>query len=402
MSVHSRHALLAIGNGSPATGYGRVLRSLLPRVGRGLDVVHFTVDLRDPPAGEGWRIEPNRLAGDLGGIEQLPAILERHRPRVVWICHDLWLWRALAPALRGARPRPRVVLFTPLDGGEHEPDVPELLAGLEHLVLYTDHARARVERLLCELPAGARAPAVSVLPHGVDRLVFRPLRALRAPADLRHNRRIARARLFPARPELRDGFVVLNANRNTLRKRIDLTLAGFARFARGKQDVFLALHMGARDQGVDVVQLARELGIGDRVLLTGGEDLHRPIGDRELNCLYNACDVGVNTAAKEGWGLVALEHAAAGAAQLVPALPSCREIWRERAGLIGLARDARGWRAPDPSVLAELLKRLYASPRELWRWTLAAHERARRPHSSWGEIAHEWAGILDAAAATGV
>lgn len=40
----------------------------------------------------------------------------------------------------------------------------------------------------------------------------------------------ARARLFPDRPELAHGFVVLNANRNTRRKRIDITLQAFAPF----------------------------------------------------------------------------------------------------------------------------------------------------------------------------
>ena len=42
------------------------------------------------------------------------------------------------------------------------------------------------------------------------------------------------------------------------------------------------------------------------------------VDDRELNLLYNACDVGITTSMGEGWGLVSFEHGAAGAAQIVP------------------------------------------------------------------------------------
>jgi len=214
---------------------------------------------------------------------------------VLWICHDLWLWQALAPAVRAARPRPHVVLFTPLDDLACEADAPTLLAELSHLVLFSEHARRRVQAQLLDSPHGEHAPAISVLPHGVDRRRFRPLRALREPADLKRNRRLARARLFAERPALREGFLILNANRNTPRKRLDLTLAGFARFARSREDAFLVLHTSRRGQAAfDLRALAREHGVGERVVLTDGR-----LDDHELNYLYNACDVGVNTAAKE-------------------------------------------------------------------------------------------------------
>jgi D-inositol-3-phosphate glycosyltransferase len=51
---------------------------------------------------------------------------------------------------------------------------------------------------------------------------------------------------------------VLNANRNQPRKRIDITLRGFALFAVDKPEtVQLYLHMGSEDMGWNALQLAR-------------------------------------------------------------------------------------------------------------------------------------------------
>jgi hypothetical protein len=75
----------------------------------------------------------------------------------------------------------------------------------------------------------------------------------------------------------------------------------------------------------------------------------------------NACDVGINRAMGEGWGLASFEHAAAGAAQVVPNHTACSEIWRERAELIPLAKSY----IPEFSVLemGEVSKRSATGPK---------------------------------------
>ena len=86
--------------------------------------------------------------------------------------------------------------------------------------------------------AGARFAfdCIDVIPHGVDVEVFRPLGAGR---DVRRQLFAGRA---DAR-ELEEAFIVLNGNRPVARKRVDLTIEGFARFARGKPgNVRLYLH----------------------------------------------------------------------------------------------------------------------------------------------------------------
>ena len=55
-----------------------------------------------------------------------------------------------------------------------------------------------------------------------------------------------------------DIFIVFNGNRNQFRKRIDITIAAFAKFAKDKPDTQLYLHMGKKDQGWDIMNLFKE------------------------------------------------------------------------------------------------------------------------------------------------
>ena len=75
-------------------------------------------------------------------------------------------------------------------------------------------------------------------------------------------------------------------------------------------------------------QLA-SLDLGDRVHVSRDE-----FSNDDLNRLYGACDVGVNTSCGEGWGLVSFEHALTGAAQVVPRNSVCEELW-EGGGRVG-------------------------------------------------------------------
>src|SRR5205085_11032699 len=131
----------------------------------------------------------------------------------------------------------------------------------------------------------------------------------------------------------------LNANRNQRRKRVDVTMRAFARFASARPRALLYLHMGMRDLGCDVLALARSLGIEDRVITTTAAAAHPHVPDEVLSLIYNACEVGVNSAVAEGFGLVSFEHAAAGAAQLVPAGGACAELWDGAALPAGDERD---------------------------------------------------------------
>ena len=125
---------------------------------------------------------------------------------------------------------------------------------------------------------------------------------------------------------------MLNADRNQPRKRIDITIKGFSLFARDKPpSVKLYLHMGVEDCGWNIVLMAKRHGIEDRLILTADMPFLPVVSNEVLNCIYNACDVGINTSIGEGWGLVSFEHAATGAGQIVPRHSACEELWQDSA-----------------------------------------------------------------------
>jgi D-inositol-3-phosphate glycosyltransferase len=382
-----RPRLLAVGEGLRATGYGRVMESLLGPLARAFEVVLFAVNQPGPVGPEagrlGFEVRANGLPGDAYGFEQLPGLLEEIEPDVVLLHRDSRfhsMHTGTLAAYRERRPSARVVAYCPLDWER----VPGSLAQVDLLVVYTRGAREVVARAFGE--AGLASPPVAVIPHGVDAQRFAPL----VPGDRAASRREARRRLFPDEPALEGAFLVLNANRNQKRKRVDLTLRGFAEFAHDRPEALLYLHMGMRDLGWDVPALAASLGVADRLLATTSAEVRPVVTDEHLNLIYNACDVGLNTAGAEGWGLVAFEHAATGAAQVVPAHGACAELWRDRALLVPVEPGPRGARLVSPAGVADALGRLHDDRRLLDELSARASEYARSQHFSWPAIAARW------------
>jgi D-inositol-3-phosphate glycosyltransferase len=368
--VH-RARLLAVGEAGSPTGYARAIEGVLSRLGEAFETTLFAVNHRGAPLpGRPYAVRSNELPGDVRGFEQLPALLDELEPDVVLVHgnSDAFLThRATLEPYRARRPDARVVVSTPVDWPEQAPAIPHSLAPVDLVVAYTQHGRRTLERAF----AAARVPAppMTVIPLGVEREAFAPL-----------DRAEARRRLLdhdisvPA-----DAFVVLNANRNQKRKRVELTMRAFAAFARERPRARLYLHMGMRDLGCDVLRIARELEIADRLIATAASsDRHPHVPDAQLNLIYNACEVGVNTAAAEGFGLVSFEHAATGAAQVVPDHGACAELWGGAGVLAG------------PTGVADALARLHDEPAWLARVSRRCHARARAPELGWDLVARRW------------
>ena len=162
-----------------------------------------------------------------------------------------------------------------------------------------------------------------VLEHGVDKDVFHPLpkekvQEIRKKLDL------------PM-----DAIVFLNANRNSRRKRIDLTISAFVQFCKRnpKKTAYLLLITGAEgyyDIGTVLYnEIAKHkhdcsknvLSINtSKILLT----------DNIINEFYNVADYGINTSTGEGYGLTALEHASVGKPQVLTYLPQYESFITKR------------------------------------------------------------------------
>ena len=184
----------------------------------------------------------------------------------------------------------------------------------DRIICFTDSWRTHLKSRL----STSNVP-MDVLEHGVDMLTFK-----RLSDPERANAR--KALNIPL-----DAKVFLNVNRNSSRKRLDLTIMGFSRLIKQRPDdlLYLVFVTSVRqDAGgyynplqIFMAELER-LGLdpvkyGTRLVCVDTTPPHAYFADEAINQLYNAADVGVNTANGEGFGLCQLEHLATGAPQVV-------------------------------------------------------------------------------------
>jgi glycosyltransferase involved in cell wall biosynthesis len=175
----------------------------------------------------------------------------------------------------------------------------------------------------CILDQGIRENMpVYVLPHGLDRKKNYPV-----------PRGLARKYLGLGP----DDFLIFNANRNQPRKRWDICVMAFAQVVKkylGKP-IKLVVGTTASDGGswnlVELFQFEfRKLGVPVDKGLQHLVFIEKPqlLTDEDINALYNACDIGINTCDGEGFGLCNFEHAAVGKAQIVPNVGGFKDIFR--------------------------------------------------------------------------
>jgi D-inositol-3-phosphate glycosyltransferase len=329
----------------------------------------------------------NPKGGDAFAAFQAMRLIDELRPAVVLVMHDLWMFDYYLDLFGPYRDRLKIVACIPLDGRIANEEDAAPLARADRIVAYTHFARAEFEGAFRRLRG--RFPAVEVIPHGVDLDRFHRLPEL--------ERVQAKIRVFGDPPDAGESFVVLNASRPDKRKRVDLTVRGFAEFAADKPpNVRLCLHHPVMGEAAEreLEPVLQECGLGERLSVNPlGSQI---VGDEELNLLYNACDVGINTAMGEGWGLVSFEHGAAGAAQIVPDHTACGELWRGSAELILPARSYVPEFSPlemgevSPEGVAAALEALYHDPARRQELARAAVSVAQNPAYSWDAVARQF------------
>jgi glycosyltransferase involved in cell wall biosynthesis len=319
------------------------------------------------------------------------------KPGIVFLMgQPVWL-SPLIRTLQPYRHSLRVVLYAPFEGNVTNVAAIRPLQMVDNCILYTECARSSVLSLAADLMSqdpAFRLPALHVLPHGVDTGIFRPLPQSRAEI---------RRWLFPQHPELQDAFILLNANAPYPRKRLDLTVQAFAQFAQGKtDDIFLYLHLPRADERLcrPLRECIRAAGMGHRTLINLVNPEGERLADAELNVLYNACDVGINTAMGEGWGLTSFEHAATRAAQVLPEHTVFIEHWTGAAELVEIAgkeyffHEHAEMYVASPEDAGRKLERLYRDPAYRCSLAQSAYARATSKAYQWNVIGQRLNEIL--------
>ena len=397
--MSSKPRLLVLGHGISSTGYGRVLSSICSRLRQKYTILQIDLTgkktLHDH---SGWTIEPVQGVLNEQARQQCATYIEQFQPEILFMCHDPWLYKLHHQMLKAHRNTLKVIFYCPVEGPYQSPELVAELAAVDALVLYTNYGRRLIVDAFDQLPLHhISRPMIDVLPHGVDTSQFFPLCPFTSWEERQRSLSQARQILFPHRSELQDAFIILNANYHRPRKRIDLTIQAFADFLHATPgNIWLYLHVGEQEQ--KLLDLAHRLGIGDRVLCTSAITPQRPVDDTLLNIIYNACDIGVNTATSEGWGLVAFEHAATGAAQIVPAHSACQELWQNHGLLVPLqARQPPHFTPAELQVgeiataeLTNILTRLYHDRAMRQYYSRQAYTYATASKFHWDTIAMQW------------
>ena len=142
-----------------------------------------------------------------------------------------------------------------------------------------------------------------------------------------------------------DDFVVLNMNRNSYRKRQDITIRAFLKFLTMNDfDRRIKLWLGCLpvkdDDGYDTNELILTECLRQKIdferVIEHIFTMARPtmMTDENVNIVYNAADVGMNTCCGEGFGLTTIEHGYFNRPQIVSGVPALKETLGDFATVI--------------------------------------------------------------------
>ena len=382
--------ILYCGDAFVETGFGRVASHLLPKLAEQHDVHVLAVNYWGDHHEEAvkYKVYPAGVHGnDPFGAHRIASIVRQIKPDLIWTTNDFWININLWNQVKDLKEEIgfKFYSYSPIDSYGIFPETMPVTKGWDGFGVYTEFGAEEIKK------AGYEG-MVDIIPHGVDRKNFFPM----DKAECRKKLGV---------PE--DVFIVFNGNRNQPRKRIDLTIKAFIRFAKDRDDARLWMNMGQKDMGWDLIPLfkrvARDEGYdptGKLILTSPNFDVNNCLTIEQLNQVYNACDVGINTCIGEGWGLVNFEHAATGVAQVVPDHTSLKEIFN------GVKRiENESWEVdrnygldravPSADDAAYLLERYYEDRELLAADGQWCYDRVTAPEFNWDNIGDKMLKIVD-------
>ena len=395
---HRKPKLLAMGFYAPGTGLSRVMEEVLEGLRNEYQIDWLGLGYQGDVLECEYTIHPTNLkGGDIYGAFQAKKALETVDCDVFLILADIWQFDYYVRILGEVKNNTRYVAYIPIDGEITNPELVEPLSHFDDVVVYTDWAADQIESASKKL--SCQFPKVDVIGHGVDVSSFYPVEGLvDSEFDPVHRSQV-KSELFPELPNTDSSFIVLNPSRPADRKHVDLTILGFAQFSQGKPDnVKLCLHNAIQDERSDdgIAMAIRQSGVHDRIVWNPYGQKSGPVSDQQLNRLYQACDLGLNSSSGEGWGLVSFERAATGAAQMVPEHSACGSLWQGSAQMI----QSNPSEIPDYSLLAlstpkldsivSGLQRIYDDQREYRNLCRQGYHFATQEVLQWQAIRDAW------------
>lgn len=259
------------------------------------------------------------------GFNKIHEYLEMVQPDLVMIYNDPLIIYKFIEAMKHDKMKSTYKLWLYVDQvyeGIAQPLVDMMNQHADRIYCFSETWKQMYSRY------GGSSP--DVLGHSVDNVVFTKM-----PADARLSQRASMG--IPV-----DAKVFLNANRNSQRKRLDLTVAGFVKLLVRKPDApyYLMIVTNISPQSGAYYDLQRiyleelktynmlDANYASRLLLVDSAPPNT-IDDEGINRIYNVTDIGINTSDGEGFGLCQMEHMLTGAPQVVTDIGTYREFMND-------------------------------------------------------------------------
>jgi glycosyltransferase involved in cell wall biosynthesis len=259
---------------------------------------------------------------DKGSIENLYAypklwwIEEQVRPDIIFFLNDPWVvnkYLSFRPQTERAEYQ-KLIIYYPTDAGPMKKEWVEMLDKMDAQICYSNFA----ERVLIASNNNVRPDNLYQIYHGVDTKVFHPVQQSVARSNLN----------IP-----QDVFIVGMVARNQYRKRFDILVKAFAKFAKDKKNVKLYLHTALQDVGYDIADLIYQYKLEDKLILTEDITPSKGVPEEVLNLIYNTFDINCLISLGDGFGLPVAESMATGCVQLVSGHSCLEELVEGHGGL---------------------------------------------------------------------
>ena len=209
-------------------------------------------------------------------------------------------------------------LFPMIVPPEPRPGLPNIdtirtIGGANKAIVFTNWAKEVINKTCRIVTQGKELNNISIIPHGVDTNVWKPLSA--------EEKRAAREKYFNIKDNT---FLVGVVARNQPRKRLDAIMMILNKFINKNYEkmgrkVMCYIHTALEDStiGWDLPWLAAYYGVQDRLIFDTNLKPGMGPSEEQLNEIVNCFDVHMLLPNSEGWFLPALETAAAGTPNLV-------------------------------------------------------------------------------------
>ncbi|MBA0885559.1 glycosyltransferase family protein [Flavobacterium undicola] len=379
--------VLIVSNTGRGTGFGRIAAGIAKSIAVEYEVHVVGLGLNEVE--ETWLGHQHHIL-DATRTSTLATLASRLCPSLIILIGQGQLLAWQVTRLRRDGFLGAILSYVPVEGKVHS-SLP--LIGLEQsttVVAYTDIGAKILTRALEEQSQliSRRLPFITTISHAIDKPLISKI----------EQRQQLREKLFPTYSHLSDGIWILNANRNDLRKRPELTLKAFAAIAVLRPNITLVLHCQPTRGGCDLRIERDRLGLRGRVILT--HEMRPELwSDEHLVQLYTCCEIGINSCMGEGWGLVAFEHSLYGGAQILPAHEGLREIWGDAPLWVPVSGnipmdDVFSGQIPDHEDLSIAILQLIDQPNKANQIALACATRSFDPKLGWKSIGIEWLNLI--------